>query len=63
VNVRYAETQALLAVLEGDEQRCEQLLSAMFPHELNELRDAVSRLRSLTVSAQQVKDHDRRFHP
>lgn len=63
VNVRSIETEALLAVLEGDDLRCEKLLSTMFSHELNEFQDAVSRLRSLAASAGRVRNNDRRFHP
>ncbi len=45
------QTEALAAVLEGDENHCQVLLSTMNPNELHELWYAVSRLRSFTVGA------------
>jgi hypothetical protein len=61
--LRYVETEALLAVLEGDDFRCQELLSEMLPNELNELQYAVGRLRSLTVSAYQQSRGQRTDDP
>lgn len=43
-------TEALLAVLDGDENRCRELLSTLPPGELHELRCAASLLRNLTLA-------------
>jgi hypothetical protein len=45
---RHVGTQAFLAVLDGDETACRELLSSLFPHELDELRAALSHMRSIT---------------
>lgn len=48
---RFVETEALLAVLEGDEEHCVKLLGDMLPSELRNLQLAASRLRSLAADA------------
>lgn len=45
---RSVGTEALLAVLDGDETTCRRLLSSLFPHELDELRAALGQMRSIT---------------
>ena len=47
--MRYTETEALVAVLGGDEDQCQRLLSQMLPHELHELMTAAGVLRSLAL--------------
>lgn len=43
---RFVETEALLALLDGDEVRCEELLLSMYPNELTALLQSVSDLRA-----------------
>jgi hypothetical protein len=45
---RSVGAEAFLAVLDGDETACRQLLSGLFPHELDELRAALGQMRSIT---------------
>lgn len=45
----FTETEAFLALLDGDERRCEELLRSMFPHELHSLLQIVSDLRTKII--------------
>jgi hypothetical protein len=45
------ETEALLAVLDGDESQCRALLAAMPSQELHQLRGVLGQLREMTSEA------------